>query len=358
MYRWSTCPGSIKHMQDNPMPSSSHADEGTKAHAAAEYYLNMALNGYSNEPCPEIDDEMEGYVITYVNYCLDLVENDFAVEQMFTLKGVCDEAFGTNDFCCWEDFGHLHICDLKYGIGVEVQAEENKQLMYYALGSVIENDLDVDKITLHVIQPRIEDPIKTWTIDYARLMEFKEVVREAIASAKSQPELRVPGNHCRFCNKAQCPEFMDNMYKETTVEVTDTISLGNPREMTVDRLANILKHEDLVKQFLTDAKVLYQNLAESGLVDPADHGMKLVESRGNTAFKDPDNVPFRKLGIPKDQCFNTKLKTATQIKKLLPKDKLDAFDNLVERPLRGYKLVSLKAKGEPVKTIAEDTIQL
>jgi hypothetical protein len=360
MSRWTACPGSIKHLDNNPMPSSDSADEGTLAHEKSQGKLEIALHG-STEIDTTCSAEMETATNLYVDYCLKLVDTldpvtcSWGIEEKFQ---IAEDTFGTNDFMCYEDFGVLHIVDLKYGVRHEVFAEENKQLMFYSLGAVYERGLDVNRIVVHVVQPRIENPIKTWEFDYARLMDFKEELFTAKGEVEMNPDLRVPGDHCLWCNKAQCPEYMDKMYKETTVTVTDTIEFGETKEMTVDQLAQVIQNEDLVTGFLKDARKVYQKMAEKGLIDPADHGMKLVEARGNTAFIDKDKVPFRKLGIPKDDCFEKKLKTATQIKKLVPKEKLEIFDDLVHRPLKGYKLVSASAKGEALKTIAEDTITL
>ena len=365
MYRWSVCPGSIEHLENNPMPSSSYADEGTQAHDCAEWQLTVELNGADDADMPDAPLEMWDNIQIYVDHCVSLVKamglnGEHAIEQRFTLKGIHDEAFGTNDFSCWLDFDQLNIVDLKYGAGIEVFPENNKQLMYYALGCIIENDLDVDIIKLHIVQPRIEseEKIKTHIISYAELMEFREELMAAIARVLVDSDKRVPGTHCRFCNKVKCPEFIKHMQAETSLDVTDAIELESTEVLSVDQLAKIIKAESMVKQFLSDAKTLFQDMAERGTIHPADHGMKLVKSLGNTAFIDPDNIPYRKLGLKKDDIYTQKLKTATQIKKLVPKDKQELFGDLVERPERGFKLVNEKAKGEPVKSIVEDTLNL
>ena len=59
----------------------------------------------------------------------------------------------------------LHIIDFKYGRGVLVEAENNPQMMLYALGAlhVYDSLYDITEVAMTVYQPRREN-IGTWTI--------------------------------------------------------------------------------------------------------------------------------------------------------------------------------------------------
>lgn len=362
MYQWAACPGSIAHKEMYPQPATKFSNEGTLAHDAAEKYLQVALHGDCEGELLEISEEMLGHVEMYVDYCVDLVKKtgphgSFGIEERFQIMNDC---FGTNDFSCWLDFDHLDIVDLKYGMGVEVDPTENKQLMFYALGCVIKHNLDVDIINVHIVQPRVENPIKVWSFDYKRLMEFKTELLFAIAKVDMTPNKRIPGDHCRFCSKAQCPEFREKMYKETTLPVHDCVDLKAPvvEQLSVQQLIKVVDFQKTANSFFDQANALLHRLVESGDIDPALYGKKLVRSYGNTAFKDPDKIPYRKLGLKKADLYDDKLKTATQIKKLVPKDKLEIFEGLVHRPDRGTKIVSESAKGEALLIKPEDTLQL
>ena len=58
----------------------------------------------------------------------------------------------------------LHIIDFKYGQGVLMEAENNPQMMFYALGTlaVYECLNDIDEASMTIYQPRREN-ISTWT---------------------------------------------------------------------------------------------------------------------------------------------------------------------------------------------------
>ena len=58
-----------------------------------------------------------------------------------------------------EDRGELHIIDFKYGQGVLVEAEENPQMMLYALGALrlFDSLYDITEVSMSIYQPRREN---------------------------------------------------------------------------------------------------------------------------------------------------------------------------------------------------------
>ena len=86
------------------------------------------------------DKDMDNYTDDYVNYIVETIENIkkstkdpiVLIEQRLDFSNYVPDGFGTGDCIIIAD-KILHIIDLKYGRGVEVSAEENPQMMLYAL---------------------------------------------------------------------------------------------------------------------------------------------------------------------------------------------------------------------------------
>lgn len=119
---------------------------------------------------------------------------------------ICTRGFGTGDCVIIAD-DRLQIIDLKYGIGVLVSAEENPQMMLYALGalSTYGNLYDIKEVGMTIFQPRREN-ISTWTIPVEQLYQWAEevVIPTALLAIQGKGKFN-PGSHCTFCKaKAQC----------------------------------------------------------------------------------------------------------------------------------------------------------
>lgn len=362
MYRWSNCPGSVNLLIDNPMPSSGFAQEGTQAHDLADQILSSYNDGIMKIPS-DVDQEMLDYVMVYVDYCENLIKKQehWVVEQGFELTTIDERAFGTNDFSAWTDFGTLDVVDLKYGAGVEVHAENNKQLMYYALGCVIQNDLDVNTINLHIVQPRIDDPIKVHTITYADLMSFKEELIEAINRVDMEADTFNVGNHCRFCNQAKCPAYQERMQEEGLITVEPTLEIATPEQLEEEKLMKVYNFIPTIQSYIKSVEALVKNKTENGEIDPTKYGKKLVRKLKNRSWVDA--IPFEELGITEDECYERKPLTPAKVEKLFKgkdkKDKLAIIEKATERVEGGLSLVDESAKGEPV-TIGqvEETLML
>ena len=153
--RWITCPGSVTLCAKAPKTggSSSFANEGTAAHELAEKSLlsrRMPINFYGETILVEdtafvVDNEMVEAVTMYVNEVLKVaskkhnpgIRDSYHIETKFNLRWFSgrDDMFGTCDACVPDTANRtIHVFDLKYGAGKPVYAENNTQLMYYALG--------------------------------------------------------------------------------------------------------------------------------------------------------------------------------------------------------------------------------
>ena len=86
---------------------------------------------------------MDAYTDGYVEFVLEQLEEARAlcadplvlIEQRLDFSCYVPDGFGTGDCLIVAD-KLLHIIDFKYGQGVLVDAEENPQMMLYALGAL------------------------------------------------------------------------------------------------------------------------------------------------------------------------------------------------------------------------------
>jgi hypothetical protein len=161
-HRWMACPGSIALEHDLPDTPSPHAEEGTRAHELAAAWLEQRFEAFKNAP-----DEMEENVRFYVEYVRrEAVGHQLLIEQRVDYSDVigAPNSFGTAD-CIILAGDTIKIIDLKYGMGVRVDAEENEQLMLYALGALETFGLlgGFTKAKLVIVQPRLNH-ISEWEV--------------------------------------------------------------------------------------------------------------------------------------------------------------------------------------------------
>ena len=259
-HRWMTCPGSLALEETLPPSTSSYAEEGTAAHELAERALKAKnpsvdrvyeLQGQYAENGYEFTAEMCDFVAVFVNNILDYAEGNYMhVEQRVSFDHVVPGGFGTNDVSILTRDGlELQVHDLKFGRGVQVDAEDNKQLMLYALGALKLHDPEgfVERVRLIIHQPRrfhlseweisnqptiaeiekeilqIPSPLFNFTI------EAKEAAQKAIdiADNGAPPEYKPSEKACKFCRaKAICPALAETALEAVDIRFEDLTQLN------------------------------------------------------------------------------------------------------------------------------------
>lgn len=165
MSRWSKCPASVRLSKDMPNTSSAYAEEGTRAHELAEYVLTN-----KRWPINVESDEMLDAVQVYVDFidtgiCYSNKDGFqsrptwMKVEEKFHLKELHPDLFGTSDCTLYfEEEKLLMVIDYKHGQGLAVEAENNPQLMYYALGALMKTKAACSHVEMVIVQPRCFHP--------------------------------------------------------------------------------------------------------------------------------------------------------------------------------------------------------
>lgn len=347
-YRWMNCPGSVKMLMENPQPTSPAAADGTLTHELAEKVLLYQLGSlplYPEYDCKERLARAEFYAdIVYDKYQdLNLYgDAEYAIEKSFELP-YDSRFFGTNDAAVWND-EELHVFDLKDGFA-PVKAENNPQLMYYALGLLSTLDYEPKDIYVHIVMPR-HNSHDSWHVPKDRLAEFINELKDGAKKVDAVPDLCVPGEWCKFCAKTACPAFAEDMKEKALVAFDEDGDIPDVTVLPFDKLKTMLDYETRVMQMFKDARMI---LHERALEGKEVEGYKLVRKQGNRVWADPEEVATkaRRWGLKKSQLFDTKLKSPSQITRLgVPQAEVDKY---TQRPDKGTALVHVDQPGEPLQ---------
>lgn len=289
-HRWMNCPISAQLEARFPQESSEFADEGTLAHAICARKLKEWLGLPTAAEVEEIaglkehyDPEMEDFTDIYVQIVRDHAKDGrLLVEQFLDLTRYVPDGFGTSDAVVLSD-DELCVIDFKYGKGVRVDAENNPQMMLYALGAYIEHHLmyDFKKVSMVIVQPRLYH-ISKWSMTTAELLEWADkALKPAVAEAKSYEARQCPGEWCRFCRaKAMCRELADQA-REVTQKWSD------PALLSVEEMGQAYAIAELLQPWIKKITDTVTAMAMDGTkID----GYKLVKGRGKRVIAEPEKL--------------------------------------------------------------------
>lgn len=321
-HRWLRCPGSIALEAQCPQTSSAYADEGTKAHELAA----MILNNETITPA-DYDEDMLSHVTTYTRAVREAATDaTLYVEKRVDfglMLGLSEgEGFGTVDAPIVGD-GFIEVHDLKYGVGVKVEAEENEQLMLYALGLLNEFEMlgPFNRVKLVIHQPRL-DHVSEWEIAVRDLQAWADEVGatiEALADAV-EPDLHPGEKQCRFCKaRGICPALAQKVQDAIAIEfpdLTEEVIAEDAAIMGPNRLAEALGAVDLIETWTKAVRErAYTVLAEGGEIP----GYKLVAGKkGSRQWSDEAAAreALKSMRLKVEEMFDLRLISPTSAEKL------------------------------------------
>ena len=335
--KWIACPGSVVlegTIRDKP---SEYASEGTAAHALGEAKIRLALKEYTKTKYKNAvsglntDEEMEDYTDEYRDFVLerfnaakrDTPDAVLLLEQRLDFSEYVPEGFGTGD-CVIIGNGLMEIIDLKYGKGVPVQAENNPQMMLYALGALVAYDFlyDITDVSLTIYQPRIKN-IDTACLTVTGLKEWGESIKPIARKAFDGVEEYCSGSHCDtgFCKARP----ICRAYAEQKLAMA-RFDFAKPSTLTPEEIAEILDEADALAKWATLIKdYALDEALHNGTAFP---GYKVVEGRSNRAYAMDDSLIAAMLiakGYNEDAICPRKLKTVTNLEKYLGKKEFNAI---------------------------------
>ncbi len=335
-HRWMNCTPSARLEREFADRETEAAAEGTAAHALCEHKLRRALKMRSRKPVSKYDcDEMDAYTDGYVEFVLEQLAQAklecadplVLIEQRLDFSCWVPEGFGTGD-CIIAADKLLHIIDFKYGQGVLVDAEENLQMMLYALGALrlFDSLYDIAEVSMSIYQPRREN-VSTWTISVDELNAWAENVLKPKAELAHKGEGEyLPGSWCQFCKAAvKCRARAEEKLQLARFEFAPPPLLSDEEiEDILTKLDDLTKWASEIQAYAQDAAVNHGK---------AWKGFKLVATRTNRKYTDEEAVIQAAKDAGYTDIFKKSLIPITEMEKLMGKKNFTSIlGSLVEKP--------------------------
>ena len=357
-HRWLSCPPSAKLCAEVKDEASPYAQQGTDAHELCEYKVLHALGEDVKDPTENLDyfdTEMDESTNEYCSYVMEQYEKakqlckdpQVLVEQRLDFSKWVPDGFGTGDCLIIAD-KVLQIIDFKYGLGVLVEAENNPQMMCYALGALDTYDgiYDIESVEMTIFQPR-RGNVSTFTISKEDLLKWAEEYLAPIAQLAYNGEGEFhAGDHCQFCKvKATCRKRA-----EYNMELA-AYDFEEPAMLDEDEIAEILPKIDSLITWANDLKDYALQQALSGVTYK---GFKVVEGKSNRKYTDENAVAETVKQHGYDP-YEQKLLGITAMTSLLGKKKFEELlGGLISKPPGKPALVPESDKRPALNTAIDD----
>jgi hypothetical protein len=320
----------------------------------------------------EVDDDMAEHIQTYIDQVLDKIaqyklRGALSVQLLVEVRvdfssfvGIPNQ-FGTSDIIllvAWpNDYDEIHVGDLKFGRGVEVYAEKNKQMQLYALGAYYQFSAvgDYGKFSMSIHQPR-RNHHDEWETTLEDIMVFADEAKVAAQRSFQVVELKREGHDireflaptedgCRFCKaKANCSALREHVAKAVfdqfdaldQDELPGTVVTHDPAT-----LGRAMAATGIIEDWIKAVRAATEAELFAGKDVP---GYKLVMGKqGNRKWKSEleAETALKKLRIKQEDMYSFRLLSPTQMEKFFK-----------PTPRRWVKLVGLIDRRPPVPSVA------
>lgn len=347
-HRWLNCSPSARLEQEFEDRETEAAAEGTAAHALCEHKLRRALKRQSRKPISKYDcEEMDTHTDNYVQFVLETIAQAkehcadpiINIEQRLDFSCYVPHGFGTGDCIIIAD-KTLHIIDFKYGQGVLVEAEQNPQMMLYALGAlrIYDTLYDIEDVAMTIYQPRREN-ISTWTITVSDLLSWaeNELVPKARLAFDGKGEY-MPGPWCTFCKAAvKCRARAEEKLALARYEFAQPPLLTDAEiEEILGKLDDLTRWAEEIKSYAQDAALNHGKQW---------HGFKVVEGRSVRKYSDENAVIEAANAAGYHDIFRKSLLPITEMERLMGKQEFaEVLSGLIIKPTGKPTLVPITDK--------------
>lgn len=395
-HRWMVCAGSAAMEDGAPDNGNEYSAEGLCAHAVAKMcfdegkpataYIGRRIDVGPHETY-EFREDMAEPTQIYVDFVNSLPGEKFT-EVRVPIDHITGEkdAQGTADaIAISDDQEELILADLKFGQGVYVNAEKNKQGMMYASGALRKIDVlgSIKRIRIFIHQPRISETPSEWDCSVEELREFERQCAERAklamlaythrlnwlpTSKTPSIEWLTPGEEqCKFCKvKATCiaaakyvKDAVGSDFEDLAVGAAASAPTALVPESDVS-LSLKMKAAGMIEDWLKAVRAEVERRLLASIPVP---GYKLVQGRqGNRSWTDAaaaEDLLRKQFRLPLEDAFTMKLKSPTQIEALLEKEHPKRWVKCQELIGRspGVASVAPESDGRPalsVKAVADD----
>ena len=335
-FRWIKCTPSAKLNAALPDSTSEYALQGTAAHTLCEYKLRKLLGKDAKDPTENLtyfDAEMADCTDSYQQYVSEQIEKAkqfckdpiVLVEQKLDFSKWVPHGFGTGDCVIVAD-NVLTVIDFKYGVGILVEAEQNPQMMCYALGALalFDSIYDIENVVMTIFQPR-RDNISTYELSKKELLQWADEILSPAAqlAAKGEGEFKA-GKHCRFCKvKATCRKRA-----EYNLELA-RYDFEMPANLEDTEIEVILSKADELAAWCSNIK---EYAFQQALNGKQWNGWKLVEGRSVRKYINEDAVAETVKNAGYDP-YEHKVLGITAMTRMLGKAKFEnLLSSFIEKP--------------------------
>jgi len=391
-HKWMRCAGALAMEHGLPSTTNDSAEQGTAAAELASWALTdgvyqtfpylgrVTSNGWdvTEDMCEATQiyvDAIRNRVAEY--YAAGAVDVIVLIENRVDISDVVGhpEQFGTSDAIIlveWRDGAWLiEVADLKYGYRM-VNAEDNEQLMVYALGALRQYGLlgnfTTARMTIH--QPN-RDHVSEWEIPIEQLLEFGQQVTLAAHRARDVMAFFIPDGgkadkgienyltpgekQCQYCKAAgTCPKLEAFAQQEVGAEFEDLT-----KEYVDGQLSAVGEQSDAGEAFSRHLKAIpLLEIWCRGVLAAAEAfmfkggkvpGFKVVagkKGRRSWASNSAEaEAVMKSMRLKMEEMYSMKLISPTQAEKLLKK----------ESPRRWKKLEELVVQSEGKDAVVEES---
>ena len=344
--RWMSCPPSAR-LEERLRgifgeKSTPFAEEGTKAHSLAELKLlrekgrlgeDDGINDFNydlrRKALGDIPKEMDEATDYYAEIIIEKFltarqscpDAQLKLEQRLDFSRWVPDGVGTGDAVIVSE-ELLEVCDLKYGKGVPVFAENNPQARCYGLGALHCYGVlyGFKHVRNTIIQPRL-DSVTEEMLTTDELLQWAETELKPAAELawKGKGEFN-PGDHCKFCAaRAIC-------YARATKAMTIfKHGFETPGVIPDDAIPEILAVADTAIDWIKDLQAYALSQALRGQEWP---GYKLVRGkRPPRKWVDEEEAKHQliRAGYEPEVYTETKFKSPSNIEKLVGKQAFEAI---------------------------------
>lgn len=387
--RWGNCPGSVREEAKYPAkPSGAAAVDGTHTHTLLEKcvapydalgiihdpkdFIGHTIKDHDGEFTVDADRaERVQFAIDYIQsrikldpLCRVIAEKRVNPESLV----LRDDMSGTVDIQIISGNGEsIEIVDYKDGMGV-VEAAGNPQLEQYGVGVIAEKltagELAPMYIRLTIIQPKLRTKgmagivYSDTTLGALMIAKDKMIVEGAATDAPDAP--LVPGeSQCKFCaHKGACSALAGQAMAASGVvfqnlDVSKQASDKDPSTMSDKQIVEIMEAAPLLRQMIEAVEAEAQRRLEAGVVID---GLKMVNCRGARSWNLTDDeiaAKLKKMGVPKDAIYESKLVSIAKAEKLSWK-KGDETVKLSDRQIKQLGEYVSSIVGKPTIALASD----